>query len=285
MRVLCALLAASACGTQSPPSVPTGFVPLLSGDWTMAAGHEGYYCVRATAPEDLYIHAFRPIAPLGTHHTALAYASKPGPDGTFPCDAADTGFRLLFGSGVGTDPYTLPDGVAFKLSAGDQILLNLHLYNTSDNELTGTSGLEIERIAPENVVHEAEVIYAIDFHLNVPPGSSATIGTCKVDSDSTIFGTFPHMHKLGSHMTGVAMHGGQAITFHDKPYAFEQQLNYNIDPVQVSGGDQIQYTCGYTNPGTQTIGFGDSTDDEMCVLGMYRYPALGAASLCVAPSS
>lgn len=29
-----------------------------------------------------------------------------------------------------------------------------------------------------------------------------------------------------------------------------------------------------------TVAFGDSTDDEMCVLGMYRYPATGAVSLC-----
>jgi copper type II ascorbate-dependent monooxygenase-like protein len=281
MRVALLLAALAAC--TETPSIPSGYVPLLSGDWMMPAGQEGYYCVRYTAPEDLYIHAFRPIAPLGTHHTALAYSLSYGADGTYPCKASDTGFKLLFGSGVGTEPYELPPGVAFKLPAGEQVVLNLHLYNAGDALLTGTSGIEIERIAPADVVHEADVIYAIDFKLQVPPGASTTKGSCTIDADSTVFGTFPHMHKLGTHMTGIANHAGQSTVFHDRPYAFEEQLNYNIDPVELSHGDTVEYDCGYENTGTQTISFGDSTDDEMCVLGMYRYPAQDSASLCISP--
>jgi Copper type II ascorbate-dependent monooxygenase, C-terminal domain len=177
----------------------------------------------------------------------------------------------------------LPDGVAIKLPAGEQIILNLHLFNTSDADIVGTSGIEIERIAEKDVVHEAEVIYAIDFKLNVPPGSSTTKGTCTVDSDSTVFGTFPHMHKLGTHMKGTAIHGGQPTVFHDLAYSFEQQLNYSVGPVQLSRNDTVAYECGYTNSGTQTIMFGDSSNAEMCVFGMYRYPATGAVSLCISP--
>jgi len=275
MRLCATLLVLAACAGE--PSVPQGYVPLLQGDWSLAPGEEGYYCVRTTATEDMYIRGFRPIAPLGTHHTALAYDLQGGEDGTFRCDAASVGFKLIFGSGVGTAPFELPEGVAFKLPAGEQILLNLHLYNTGDATLTGTSGVEIELMQPTEVVHEAEVIYAIDFDVKVPPGASETAGTCTLDGDSTIFGTFPHMHKLGSHMTGAL--GG--LTFHDEPYNFETQLNYRVGPIDALRGDKIQYTCGYNNPTSSTVVFGDSTDDEMCVLGMYRYPARGAISLCI----
>ena len=265
----------AACAGE--PSVPEGYVPLLEGTWSLAPGEEGYTCVRTTATEDMYIRAFRPIAPLGTHHTALAYDLSGGEDGTFPCKAQDVGFKLIFGSGVGTTPFELPEGIAFKLPAGEQILLNLHLYNTGDEPLTGTSGVEIERIPLEEVVHEAEVIYAIDTNVRVPPGPSTTIGTCTLGTETTIFGTFPHMHTLGTHMTGAL--GG--VTFHDQPYDFEEQLNYRVGPVQAVAGDKIQYTCKYDNPGETTVVFGDSTDAEMCVLGMYRYPARGSISLCL----
>jgi len=262
-------------------TVPVGFQALVGGDWTMPAGQEGYYCVRATAPEDMYIHAFQPVAPLGTHHTALAFDLQGGADGGFPCQASDTGFKLLFGSGVGTTPYTLPDGVAFKLNAGDQVLLNLHLYNAGDTDLTGHSGIDVERIEPAAVMHEAETIYALDFNLSVPPGESSHTGTCTIDGDSTIVGLFPHMHRLGTHMKATAVRAGQEpAVFYDAAYAFGEQLNYSVTPVDVKDGDQVQFECGFNNTTTDTVVFGDSTDDEMCVLGMYRYPARGNPSLC-----
>lgn len=295
MRTTCCALAFGflvACGGGGPgdppgddgmgdDTVPTGFQPLVAGDWEMPVDTEGYYCVRATVTEDMYVHGFRPIAPAGTHHTALAYDLQGGPDGGFPCTAADTGFKLIFGSGLGTDPYELPEGVAFKLVAGDQVILNLHLYNTTDAPLTGHSGIEVERIAPEAVVHEAETIYALDFNLVVPVGESTYQATCTIDGDSTIVGLFPHMHRLGTHMKATAMRAGlEPAVIHDQPYMFGEQLNYAINPIDVKDGDQVQFECGFDNETGATVVFGDSTDDEMCVLGMYRYPATGAASLC-----
>ena len=42
-----------------------------------------------------------------------------------------------------------------------------------------------------------------------------------------------------------------------------------------------KYECGFSNPTGETVGFGDSTDKEMCVMGVYRYPATGVVSLCI----
>jgi hypothetical protein len=282
MRAFAAIvLVVAACSSNEPPPIPQGFVPLLAGDWSLPPGEEGYYCVRATASEDMYVRAFRPIAPIGTHHTALAFDLNGGPDGGFPCEAKDAGFRLIFGSGLGTETYELPDGVAMKLPAGEQIILNLHLYNTSDAELTGRSGVEIERIAPEDVVHEAEVIYALNFDVSATPGVSVSKGECTIDGNSTIFGTFPHMHRLGTHLKGTAMRGEGPMVFHDLAYNFETQLNYRVGPLDMLRGEKVQYECTFDNPTGQTVTFGDSTDKEMCVLGMYRYPARGTISLCI----
>jgi hypothetical protein len=277
MRGALALLVLFGCASDPAETVPTGFVPLVQGDWSMPPGEEGYYCVRATIPEDMYVRAFRPIAPLGTHHTALGFALSAGDDGGFPCQASDAGFKLLFGSGVGTEAFTLPDGVAFKLPAGEQVMLNLHLYNTSDAPISGTSGIEIERIAKADALHEAETLYALNFDLSVPPGTSKTTGACSIDADSTIVGVFPHMHKLGTHMRATAA----GAVLHDLPYTFEEQLDYAVPSVQVTKGTKIEYECSYQNPGTTTVEFGDSTDAEMCVLGVYRYPATGTVSLCI----
>ena len=277
MRAL-ALVALCACGSTAPDdSVPVGFQPLLSGDWQMAPGTEGYWCVRATIADTMYIRGFRPIAPPGTHHTALAIDLQGGDDGAFPCEAKDVGFKLLFGSGVGTEPYELPEGVAFVLEGGSQVLLNLHLYNTTDAPISGTSGVEVDRIPQATVEYEAEVVYALDTDLDIPPGDSVANHTCTFASQSTIVGVFPHMHKLGTRMSAKL----GDTTFFDHPYTFEEQLNYATDLVEVAPDDKITYSCGYTNSTGAYVAFGDSTDDEMCVLGMYRYPSQNGISLCI----
>jgi hypothetical protein len=103
--------------------------------------------------------------------------------------------------------------------------------------------------------------------------------------DTTIFGVFPHMHKLGTHIRGV-LHASEAEDDEgqlliDSAYSFEEQLNYGVAPmIDAPTGSVVRADCSYDNPGPGTIGFGDSSDDEMCVLGVYRYPANGGVSIC-----
>jgi hypothetical protein len=160
--------------------------------------------------------------------------------------------------------------------------LNLHLYNTGDEPISGTSGIEVKLIPLADVVHEAETGYIGRFDLSIPPGVSTHSASCTVNEEMTIFGVFPHMHQIGTHLRGVALPAaGGEITLLDMPYSFEEQLNYPVEPmVTLQAGDVIQADCTYDNPGPDTVVFGDSSDDEMCVLGVYRYPARGGLSLC-----
>jgi hypothetical protein len=277
-----------ACSSPDDPAggSPDGgsdgaYVPLLTAPWTMAEGTEGYWCARVTVPEDMWITAFRPIAPLGTHHTALSIDTKNEPDGVFPCEASTIGLKILFGSGVGTAPFELPGGVAYKLSKGERLLLNLHLYNIGEGELVGTSGVEVMLAAPHEVVHEAETLYAGTFDVTIPPGEVTLSGACTLNADSTIFGVFPHMHQLGVHMKGIAAPaGGAEIVLHDQAYDFESQLNHHVPLVELREGDQVRVECTYHNDTGQTVGFGDSSDKEMCFLGLYRYPIGGGIPFC-----
>jgi hypothetical protein len=86
-------------GTQ--PVEEENWQPLLSGDWTLPQGTEGYTCVRQTVTEDLYVKAFDAINPLGTHHTLLTMGEPNAPDGVTLCNAGENRFLSAFGSGVG----------------------------------------------------------------------------------------------------------------------------------------------------------------------------------------
>ncbi|HHH31851.1 MAG TPA: hypothetical protein ENK57_26370, partial [Polyangiaceae bacterium] len=194
---------ATGTGTGTPP--PDGdWQTLIEGTWDLPSGQEDYWCALKTIEEDVYIRAFRAVAPTGTHHTLLTKTDGGQPDGEFPCNAGNLADDMIYASGVGTDPFAFPEGVAVKLEAGTQVLLNLHLFNTSTTTIQGTSGTEILTLPASEVEQEAEMIFAGTVAIFVGPQMEQTInGTCDFPADSTVATVWPHMHQYGTHMKVV----------------------------------------------------------------------------------
>lgn len=111
--------------------------PLVEGGWKLEPGSEGYFCARKTVEEELYVKSFRAIAPLGTHHTVLTVGEPSGPDGLTECSTLQNHDSMLYGSGVGAEPFAFADGVAVRIPKGTQLLLNLHVFNALDRPLSG----------------------------------------------------------------------------------------------------------------------------------------------------
>lgn len=66
--------------------------------------------------------------------------SPSGPDGTELCDPTTSQDSSLFEvRGAGTLEVLPPDGISSTIAAGEQILLRLHVINTTNNVLVGTS--------------------------------------------------------------------------------------------------------------------------------------------------
>jgi hypothetical protein len=280
--MLCAALASCAWGCGNSPdkqSAPTQahideWQTLLSGDWTIPPGEEDYVCVRKTLTKDVYIRGVSALNPPGTHHTNLTIGDPSKPDGTYPCTVVENLSVSIFGSGVGTDPVQFPEGIGMKLPAGSQLLLNLHLFNVGETEMSGTSGTKILPIAEKAIEHLAEDNPAVKLDLDILPNQETTAtGSYAVPDDSTLFAVLPHMHQLGTHSKVVAhssLDGDRVL--HDQPYSFDSQLYYPVDSIRMAEGDTIEYECTWMNTTSRTIHFGQSSLDEMCAVGIYRYP-------------
>lgn len=302
LAILLALLACSGSASkghagQGQPAAPAtsnapdasgdGWRTLITGNWSMAAGTEGYVCARQTIDEDLYVNAFDAIIPLGTHHTLLTMGAPNAPDGVAPCSAAENGPLSVFGSGVGTALLEFPAGVGLKIAMGSQLILNLHLLNAGTDTLTGLSGTRVHTVPESEVTHVAEGILAGTITLTLPPGQTTTsIGYCTMSSDVTLFAVAPHMHKLGIYEKVVAQRasGGDVVLL-DAPYDFNEQSYRLITPVDLAKGDRVRVECTHQNTTDKTVTFGQSTNSEMCFAGIYRYPADGSRFVCVDPAS
>lgn len=253
----------------------TDFDELVGRDWTIPPG-EHYRCVRARVPRDMYITTFRAVAPFGTHHTVLT-VSEGGQIGDYDCGAGSLDFQMLFASGVGTDDLAFPDGVAIKVTAGQFVNLNLHLFNTDPlDELSGHSGVQVLTIDEAAVEHEAEMVFAGDGDLNIPANTTAPhleSGGCTFSRDATLLAYWPHMHQYAVRQRVLLTIGGVETVVHDQPYTFEEQTNYPLDPpIEVGSGDSISVECYYENDTDSPVMFGDSSTTEMCFTGLYRYP-------------
>lgn len=252
---------------------------LIGRDWTVAAGTEEYKCIGIQVDRDMYINAFETANPLGEHHTVLTIADQLGglnntQLGEYDCSVLTLDLQMLFASGVGTNQLTLPEGIAMPIKKGQFLNLNLHLFNTTDQPITAHSAIIATPIDPVDTSHQAEMIFTGTFNISIPPGQTVTTGGgCTLSQDATIFTYWPHMHQHATHQKLTLTQNGVADVIHDADFDFREQTNYPLAPeLAVHAGDALRTDCTYTNTGTTTVTFGDSSTAEMCFTGLYRYP-------------
>jgi hypothetical protein len=274
--VMCVVVMAGCGGGSSMPSAPT---EIIGRDWSVPPGTELYKCIGIQVDHDMYINQFQTENPMGEHHTVLTVADQLGglggtKLGEYDCSVLTLDLEMLFASGVGTDALTMPEGVALEVKAGQFLHMNLHLFNTTDQTVSGHSGILATLIDPVPADHQAEMVFAGTFNIAVAPGATATVGGgCTFGHDANLFSYWPHMHQHATHQTVTMMVGGQPKVLHDSPFDFSDQKNYPLAPmVAVHAGDSIRTDCTYTNTSNTVLQFGDSSTAEMCFTGLYRYP-------------
>ena len=272
-------------GAGIDADIPADYTRLIGRTWSLPPGAtDTYRCARITIPNDTYITNIVSQAPQGSHHAVLSIASgnTAGADGEYDCQVNSIGTVMLYASGVGTSPLDFPNGVGIRVAAGTQLHLNLHLYNASDSQLNGDSAIMVKQsaTAPPTL---AEMVFAGKFLFSIPANSppttpgppTTTSGGCTANRDFTIFAVWPHQHRLGTHHKfEVIPSGGSPNVLHDEAFNFVEQAYYLKSPeVQVRNGDQLRTTCTWVNTTGTQIRFGESSDEEMCFTGLYRYPA------------
>ena len=93
--------------------------------------------------------------------------------------------------------------------------------------------------------------------------------------EAKIYGTFPHMHVLGTgYRIGRERDGAVDCLAESDAYDFNNQLTYMFeDPVVVTGGDTLSLECTWDNSAGNPnrihdppvdVTYGERTDQEMC---------------------
>jgi hypothetical protein len=277
-----------------------GWQTLISRSWSVSAGEQTYECDRIQVPNDMYINAFSPMSPIGTHHQVLTIDASDTETGDYDCNAESGTLsgEMLFASGIGTPAMTFPAGVAVHLTAGEWINLNIHLFDEQDNALNGVTGVQVKTVPAAEVQNVADMTFSGTFTIDVPSDGQphTASGGCSAPADWTVFSLWPHEHELGTNQE-FQVNGSTIL---NQPFSFTSQTAYPMNQMQIHQGDQILTTCTYmlaaaTCSASQacTVGtcgsdsmchvtFGQSTTEEMCFTGIYKYPAGSSTFSCVA---
>jgi hypothetical protein len=264
----------AACGNSNsggmPPAGPPSFT-LTTPEITIGPGEEKYVCYSQTIDEELAVDRFDFTTSEALHHVFLSRTIAPEPDGLRECNVIYKQTWLpMFVTGFGSTSLEYPAGAATMLHKGAQLVLQLHLLNAGPTEVRKSASIVMRRSALTNP--DPVGVYAFGTQkISLPPNAASdVVDRCTPSEDVEAFATLSHMHKLGRalHFSVEGDDGNMNEVVNRDPYSFDYQF---IDPTPVLApkGKKTQVTCSYDNTTDRVVGFGESSNDEMCYLVGY----------------
>jgi hypothetical protein len=275
----CASASSSPTSQDPPPTDGRGLT--LEGKLRIEPYSERHQCftTRVRRNGGLRIKRVVPENAVGIHHVGVfTDASGREAEGTRECeDMGPWGF--VFGSGVGTGVFALPDGVALPVDDGVPLILQVHYLNPSASPIDAVARVHLELARDDEATEPAAGFIVGTTSLLLKPRQKTTAElTCTRHPEMRhVFATFPHMHRLGESMTVTA---GADVLLDLPLWDFGDQRMHAVAPERmVPENAPIQARCSYDNVTSSTVEFGPSTTDEMCVAVLYYWPAAASAGL------
>jgi hypothetical protein len=186
-----------------------------------------------------------------------------------------TSAKVLSGWVPGSPANRYPTSTGLPLGAGSKIIMQIHYNVTQAGPLPDQTNVELQ-FAQEPMENAALIMSMTENDFQIPPqtdGYSAEVST-DVPQRATVWAVAPHMHLLGKRARiEVQRANGDTECLVDIPqWDFNWQQFYFFDSpvgVQLEAGDKVSLTCTWDNTLNKTVGWGDGTEDEMCVSYLY----------------
>jgi hypothetical protein len=199
-------------------------------------------------------------------------AGEPGLGYTcFGSSGVDATPLVLWAPGGGA--IQLPNDTGLPMIAGRKLVMQVH-YNVAGGTYPDQTVVRLQTKAA--VGHPAAFLPIPNTRLQLPPGqllveSTRTLDLADQPLDITIHGVLPHMHTLGRTLKLTGSIGGadQCVTWVDR-WDFNWQGAWWYDTPLSGSTSSLTLTCGYdTRERTETVTWGEGTQDEMCLAYLY----------------
>jgi hypothetical protein len=253
-------------------------------------GSERQWCYYFKLPSDADVDVvrFQIRYLVGSHHMNLFQTDKDVPDHDEDCfekmpftsPENPHGVDLIVGSQSTDLDWTLPEGVAFKLKAHRQLVLQTHYVNAGTQQTpSGMGQVKINLVTePDKSKVKAHLgtMFANNVNIHIPPRESRSFSTtCGLPSAVKVVALTGHFHSRGKVFSvNVAPNGADPTDEIYRSRAWDEPPFKVLDkPLDLPAGGGLYYTCDFQNKSDLDIKFGPRVDtDEHCNLFAYFYP-------------
>jgi hypothetical protein len=279
-------LALTACGgaDDPQPGVDPDVLAFETGAFTVPTGEsfECFYTDITTDRELSVVSASARQGP-GGHHLTLYYVDNPRPVGHSPCNgnAEMVDWHFVVGAGGEGNQIDgivkLAEGLAIKVPAGKQIMVQTHYINTTGEERQENNYVEARLVDPAEVKAYASDFVVDDDQFQIEPSSSLEVtSVCAVPRDTSLTMLLGHMHEHGVRykLETVDEAGGTLDVLIDEMWRPEYAshppvLNFTMEePLVLKGGTRLRQTCSWNNNTAAPLLF----PTEMCIAFGYYFP-------------
>ena len=269
----------AAATTNPDDSVPVG----LSGKTLKVAipthtvepgdSFECYY-TDITTDREVYVNSATGHQGSGGHHITVYYATVTQAPGHHKCiDAEMAEWRQVGAAGdaKGDGVIDLPPGIAVKVPAGKQIVVQTHYINASGKAKDVEDEITVHLLAREDVKRFAQGFAVVDGTFEIPPHAAdfKRTSTCTLKRDLDLIMLLGHMHELGQHykIEHLDANGKLLDTILDQAWessftSHPPTSRWTPDkPYKLTQGEKLRQTCTWTNTGDDKVLF----PREMCI--------------------
>lgn len=288
--------------TLPPPDV--GFQLSVESSVAIPPGTEVLRCFWRKVPMDADITQITVKYNQGSHHLDVFSVPYDMPEGDFDCSdptqwgvwpsevakglPTDAAMPAMFvGFQNQTFDWTLPAGVAYRAKAGQQLMIQSHYANVTD-QVTPLRMLDLinftaTKSSPPN---QAETLFDEDVDLHIPANSTATFTRiCEFPETVNLIGMFGHFHSRGTKFQVFAYDAATGVqgdllytntNWQDPPWTTSEQWG---SPMATRA---IRMVTSYTNTENREITWGPyvGENEHFETYAMF-YPRLGLDPLCV----
>lgn len=276
--------------------------PASEVPYILQPGEETVDCYYLKTPNttDVYVGGYQLSLRQGSHHFNVDINTTAQPDGLAICGANDNAPGLLGGTTVPVadervDPAPENAGLAVKLAANSQAVLNFHVINTTSKPILREAWVDYFFMDPSQVKGFRGNVFLIGgLGFQIAPGTKQTYTySCSPDRPTRILNLTAHMHAHSTRMTAWKVSAGQpSLVYENYDWSAPAQLHFdsahtNTMPVRATrtpGGstgaivlqptDTLQWECEVDNTSNVTLTFRNEVyTGEMCIVTGEMVPA------------
>ena len=269
---------------------PEHGVQIETPSFQVAQGTERQWCYWMKLPSDvdLEVVEFQIKYLDGSHHMNLFQTNQDVPDHDAECFGPvdfssatnPNGYDLIVGSQSHDMDWKMPDGVAMRLKAHRQLMLQTHYVNATTQKTPLDVGkVKINLVAaadPSTIKQHVGTMFANNVNVKIPPHEERSFSTsCALPTATNVIALTGHFHSRGKTFSvNVAPDGTDptAEIYRSRDWA-EPPFTVLDQPAALPANGALYYTCDFVNNTDTTITFGPHVEtQEHCNLFAYFYP-------------